>query len=114
MTDKRKPISEKDVLYVADLANLELTEEERARMVKDLNSILDYVDRLNELDTSNVEPMAQTSDRYGIDESKSGTARFAYATREDKTGPSLPREVVMENAPESDGTFFKVPKVIEK
>ena len=114
MTDYRKPITESDVLYVAELANLELTADESARMVKDLNSILDYVDRLNELDTSNVGPMAQTSDRYGIDESKSGTARFAYAMREDKTGPSLPREVVMENAPESDGTFFKVPKVIEK
>ena len=114
MTDHRQPISEKDVLYVAELANLELTSDERARMVKDLNSILDYVDRLNELDTSNVEPMAQTSDCYGIDERKSGTARFAYAMREDKTGPSLPREVVMENAPESNGAFFKVPKVIEK
>ena len=73
MTDHRQPISEQDVLYVAELANLELTADERARMVKDLNSILDYVDRLNELDTSNVEPMAQTSDRYGIDESKSGS-----------------------------------------
>ena len=114
MTDQRQPISEKDVLYVAELANLELTADERARMVKDLNSILDYVDRLNELDTSNVEPMAQTSDRYGIDQSKTGTARFAYAMREDQTGPSLPREAVMENAPDSDGAFFKVPKVIER
>lgn len=114
MTDHRQPISEQDVAYVAELANLELTADERARMVKDLNSILDYVDRLNELDTSNVEPMAQTSDRYGIDESKSGTERFAYAMREDRTEPSLPREVVMENAPETNGAFFKVPKVIEK
>jgi aspartyl-tRNA(Asn)/glutamyl-tRNA(Gln) amidotransferase subunit C len=114
MTDHRKPIADNDVLYVAELANLELTEEESARMVKDLNSILDYVDRLNELDTSNVEPMAQTSDRYGIDESKSGTARFEYAMREDKAKPSLPQETVMENAPETDGAFFKVPKVIER
>ncbi len=107
-------VTEKDVLYVADLANLELTDAERARMVKDLNSILDYIDRLNELDTSNVEPMAQVSDRYGIDESKTGTARFAYAMRDDKVRPGLPRDVVMKNAPESDGTFFKVPKVIER
>ncbi len=114
MTGNRKPIAENDVLYVAELANLELTAEERARMVKDLNSILDYVDRLNELDTANVEPMAQTSDRYGIDESKTGSARFAYAMREDQTGGSLPRDAVMENAPETDGSFFKVPKVIEK
>ena len=43
-------------------------------MVKDLNATLDYIDRLDGLDTSDVEPMAQTSDRYGIDESKTGTA----------------------------------------
>ncbi len=114
MADNRKPITEDDVLYVADLANLELSPEERARMVRDLNSILGYMDRLNELDTSNVEPMAQTSDRYGIDQSKTGTARFAYALREDKAGPLLARETVMENAPETDGAFFKVPKVIDK
>ena len=107
-------VTEKDVLYVAELANLELTEAERGRMVKDLNSILEYVDRLNELDTSKVEPMAQTSDRYGIDESKTGTARFAYAMREDQVRPGLERKTVMQNAPESDGTFFKVPKVIER
>ena len=66
-------VSEKDVAYVADLANLELTEPERERMVRDLNSILEYMDRLNELDTSRVEPMAQVSDRYGVDESKHGS-----------------------------------------
>ena len=106
-------VSEKDVLYVAELANLELTETEISRMVQDLNATLEYIDRLNELDTSNVEPMAQTSDRYGIDESKTGTARFAYAMREDQTSPSLDREAVMRNAPDSDGVFFKVPRVIE-
>jgi aspartyl-tRNA(Asn)/glutamyl-tRNA(Gln) amidotransferase subunit C len=107
-------VNEKDVLYVAELANLELTEAEVPRMVKDLNATLDYIDRLNELDTSNVEPMAQTSDRYGIDESKTGTARFAYAMREDETRPSLDRETVMKIAPDSDGAFFRVPKVIER
>jgi aspartyl-tRNA(Asn)/glutamyl-tRNA(Gln) amidotransferase subunit C len=107
-------VSEKDVLYVAELANLELTEAEIPRMVQDLNATLDYIDRLSELDTSNVEPMAQISDRYGIDQSKTGTARFAYAMREDQTRPSLDRESVMKIAPDSDGAFFKVPKVIEK
>ena len=53
-------ITDQDVTYVAGLANLELTEQERRRMAKDLNSILDYIDRLNELDTSNVPPMAQS------------------------------------------------------
>jgi aspartyl-tRNA(Asn)/glutamyl-tRNA(Gln) amidotransferase subunit C len=110
-------VSEKDVAYVADLANLELTAEERAGMVRDLNSILEYVDRLNELDTSDVPPMAQVSDRYGVDESKQGSARFAYASREDVLEglrKSLPQEVALENAPDADGTFFRVPKVIER
>ena len=67
-------VTEKDVAYVADLANLELTAEERAGMLRDLNSILEYVDRLNELDTSDVPPMAQVSDRYGVEESKQGAS----------------------------------------
>jgi aspartyl-tRNA(Asn)/glutamyl-tRNA(Gln) amidotransferase subunit C len=107
-------VSEKDVLYVAELANLELTEAEIPRMVKDLNATLEYIDRLNELDTSSIEPMAQISDNYGIDESKAGTARFAYAMREDETRPSLDRDTVMKTAPDSDNAFFKVPKVIER
>jgi aspartyl-tRNA(Asn)/glutamyl-tRNA(Gln) amidotransferase subunit C len=107
-------VTEQDVLYVAELANLELTEAEISRMVQDLSATLDYIDCLNELDTSDVEPMAQISDRYGIDESQTGSARFAYAMREDETRPSLDRDIVMRTAPESDGTFFKVPKVIER
>jgi aspartyl-tRNA(Asn)/glutamyl-tRNA(Gln) amidotransferase subunit C len=109
-------VSEKDVAYVADLANLELSVEERAGIVRDLNSILDYVERLNELDTTNVEPMAQVSDRYGADELKKENA-FSYATREDileGLRKSLPQEVALENAPDSDGTYFRVPKVIER
>jgi len=110
-------VTEKDVAYVADLANLELTAEERAGMVRDLNSILDYIEMLNELDTSEVPPMAQVSDRYGVDESKQGTERFAYASRDDVLEglrKSLPQEVALENAPDSDETFFRVPKVIER
>ena len=109
-------VTEKDVAYVADLSNLELTAEERTRMVRDLNSILGHIDSLNELDTTNVQPMAQVSDRYGVDQSKQGSARFAY-TREDVLEglrKSLPHDVALENAPDSDGTFFKVPKVIER
>src|SRR5215831_16075336 len=109
-------VSEKDVAYVADLANLELTAEERSHMVRDLNSILTYIDRLNELDTKNGSPMAQVSDRYGVDEAKKGSERFAYACREDVIHglrPSLPRKEALGNAPDSDGTFFVVPKVIE-
>ena len=110
-------VTDKDVSYVADLANLELSEDERTRMVRDLNSILDHVESLNELDTKNVPPMAQVSDRYGLDESKQGSDRFAYASRDDiheGLRKSLPHDVALVNAPDSDGTFFKVPKVIER
>jgi aspartyl-tRNA(Asn)/glutamyl-tRNA(Gln) amidotransferase subunit C len=110
-------VADKDVAYVADLANLELTQDERTRLLRDLNSILEYIERLNQLDSANVAPMAQVSDRYGVDESRQGSDRFAYAIREDvKEGlrKSLPHDVALENAPETDGTFFEVPKVIER
>jgi aspartyl-tRNA(Asn)/glutamyl-tRNA(Gln) amidotransferase subunit C len=110
-------VTEQDVGYVADLANLELSAEERAGMVRDLNSILDYVERLNELDTSAVEPMAQVSDHYGIDQSSQGSERFAYASREDVVEglrKSLSQKAALDNAPDADGTFFRVPKVIER
>jgi len=110
-------VTHRDVSYVADLANLELSEDERTRMVRDLNSILDHVESLNELDTKDVPPMAQVSDRYGLDESKQGSDRFAYASRDDiheGLRKSLPHDVALVNAPDSDGTFLKVPKVIER
>ncbi|MGA8151774.1 MAG: Asp-tRNA(Asn)/Glu-tRNA(Gln) amidotransferase subunit GatC [Terriglobales bacterium] len=104
-------VTQKDVAYVADLANLELTEQERGRLLRDLNSILEYIDRLNELDTSNVPPMAQVSARSMLGEAP------AQASREDIVEglrKSLPHEIALENAPDSDGTFFRVPKVIER
>lgn len=110
-------VTEKDVAYVADLANLELSAEESAGMLRDLNSILGYVDRLRELDTSKVPPMAQVSDRYRVDESKQGSERFAYANREDifeGLRKSLPHEEALANAPDADEHFFQVPKVIER
>ena len=99
-------VSEKEVASTANLANLDLTEEERRCMLRDLNSILDYVERLNELDTSHVQPMTQVADRYSVD-----------ACREDVPEglrPSLSHDIALQNAPASDGTFFKVPKVIER
>lgn len=110
-------VTEKDVAYVAELANLDLTDEERGRMLRDLNSILDYVDRLNELDTSDVAPMAQVSDRYGVNDAKQGSERFAYASREDVLEglrKSLPHAEALANAPDPDEDFFRVPKVIER
>ncbi len=97
-------VTERDVLHVAELANLDLTEAERARMLRDLNNILDYVDRLNELDTANVPPMAQIV--------TPGEKR--NVTRTDEPRPSLSHEDALKNAPEADGTYFVVPKVIER
>jgi aspartyl-tRNA(Asn)/glutamyl-tRNA(Gln) amidotransferase subunit C len=110
-------VTDKDVAYVAELANLELTEDERAGMLRDLNSILQYVERLSELDTSNVPAMAQVSDRYGVDDAKQGSERFASAIREDVLEglrKSLPHQEALANAPDADEEFFRVPKVIER
>ena len=85
-------------------------------MVRDLNSILGHVDSLNALDTTDVPPMAQVSDRYGVDESKKGSERFAYASREDvKEGlrKSFATEVALANAPDADGIFSKCPKLLK-
>jgi aspartyl-tRNA(Asn)/glutamyl-tRNA(Gln) amidotransferase subunit C len=109
-------VTEKDVSYVADLANLELTEEERSHMVRDLNSILGYIDLLNRLDTENVQPMAQVSTCYNADTSTAGSP-FANATREDilyGLRSSLPHAEALENAPDANENFFTVPKVIER
>ncbi|HLY98633.1 MAG TPA: Asp-tRNA(Asn)/Glu-tRNA(Gln) amidotransferase subunit GatC [Candidatus Angelobacter sp.] len=95
-------VTEQDVTYVADLANLELTEQEHARMARDLNSILEYIDRLNEVDTSSVTPMAQVASQ------QSG------ALRQDELKPSLANEAALANAPDKGEGFFRVPKVIEK
>ena len=101
-------VTEKDVANVADLANLELTVDERGVLLRDLNSILEYIDRLNELDTTDVLPMS---------EGHAKAAESASAGREDileGLRKSLPHAVALQNAPDSDGTFFKVPKVIER
>ena len=101
-------VAAEDVRRVAELANLELTAEEEVRMQRDLNAILGYVAQLNELDTAAVAPMAQVSDVL-----RSGEGLNA-SLREDRVLPSLDRQRVMASAPESDGVFFKVPKVIER
>jgi aspartyl-tRNA(Asn)/glutamyl-tRNA(Gln) amidotransferase subunit C len=111
-------VSEKDVAEVAELANLELTEAERSTLLRDLNSILDYVDTLRELDTSQVEPMAQVSGGGGLASAPGdGGEAASSAAREDileGLRKSLPRAEALCNAPDSDGTFFRVPKVIER
>jgi aspartyl-tRNA(Asn)/glutamyl-tRNA(Gln) amidotransferase subunit C len=69
------------------------------------------------LDTSDVPAMAQVSDRYGVDEAKRGSERFAYASRDDileGLRKSLPHDEALANAPDADEDFFRVPKVIER
>ena len=98
-----------DVRRVAELANLELTAEEEPRMQRDLNAILGHIAQLNELNTVGVPAMAQVGEVLG------GVPDAVGASlRPDVVRPSLDRAEVMAAAPESDGRFFKVPKVIER
>jgi len=105
-------VSVEDVRRVAELANMELTAEEEARMRRDLNAILDYVAQLSELDTAQVLPMAQVSEVLAA-EGKRATEESSVL-RVDEPRPCLDRAQVMATAPETDGTYFKVPKVIER
>ena len=104
-------VSEKDVERVAELANLELTSGEKAAMLRDLNSVLGYFAQLNELDTSSVPPMAQVAALLAQGREPRTVAQHLRA---DEIAPSLGREPVLESAPDTDGIFFKVPKVIER
>jgi aspartyl-tRNA(Asn)/glutamyl-tRNA(Gln) amidotransferase subunit C len=98
-----------DVRRVAELANLELTTEEEPRMQRDLNAILGHIAQLNELDTDGVPAMAQVGEMLGGVVDKAGAS-----LRADEVRSSLDRAMVMAAAPETDGRFFKVPKVIER
>ena len=102
-------VSMDEVLRVAELANLDLTAEEVPRMQRDLNAILGHIAQLNELDTAGVPAMAQVGEMLGAEIESTGASLRADAVR-----PSLERAAVMDSAPESDGRFFKVPKVIER
>lgn len=92
-------ITPDDVRHVARLARLQLSDEQIARFVPQLESILEYVAIMDKVDVSNVEPMAHA-------------LPLSNVLRDDVVTPSLPLEKVLQNAPESDGPFFKVPKVI--
>jgi aspartyl-tRNA(Asn)/glutamyl-tRNA(Gln) amidotransferase subunit C len=104
-------VSPDDVRRVAELANLELTADEEPRMRRDLNAILDYVAQLAELDTAEVQPMAQVFEVLGSGDAPS---EKQSALRDDAVRPCLDRAAVMASAPETDSVFFKVPKVIER
>ena len=97
-------ITEQEVRYVADLANLKLTDDEIHRLNHDLDEILTHMDTLNELDTSNVQPMAQVL--YEADETGS--------LRPDREWEPLGPENALANAPLAGAGYYKVPKVIER
>ena len=98
-------LTEKDVRYVAELAHLELTDEEVKKFLPQLDSILQYMQKLNELDTTQVEPMAQV-----IVASKENPA-----LRSDQPRPTFAgQDEALANAPESGAGCFKVPHVIER
>lgn len=97
-------ITEQEVRRVADLANLALREDEVARMAQDLDGILSHIDKLNELDTTDVEPMAQVL----FDAEETATLR------EDRERPSLTNAEAVGNAPVTSAGYYKVPRVIER
>ena len=91
-------ISVKDVEHVAKLARLELTEEEKEKFAGQLGDVLKYVEQMNEVDTSNVEPMAHAID-------------FVNVMREDAVNYEQTKQQLMANAPDAEDGFFKVPKI---
>ncbi|GAA4725831.1 Asp-tRNA(Asn)/Glu-tRNA(Gln) amidotransferase subunit GatC [Brevibacillus fulvus] len=93
-------ITRKEVEHVADLARLKLTEAEAERYTKDLNAILQFAAKLNELDTSNIQPTSHATDVKNV-------------MREDANRPSLPREEALRNAADHEDGQFKVPAVFE-
>ncbi|MEX0719729.1 MAG: Asp-tRNA(Asn)/Glu-tRNA(Gln) amidotransferase subunit GatC [Balneolaceae bacterium] len=93
-------VTEKDVLYVANLAKLHLSDKEVKSLAGDMNNILDYMELLNELDTSDVQPLDHVHEME---------SRF----RKDAAKTPLSHEDAMKNAPDADSDYFRVPKVIE-
>jgi aspartyl-tRNA(Asn)/glutamyl-tRNA(Gln) amidotransferase subunit C len=96
---QKQHLTLEDVKHVAKLSRLALPEERLAALTGELESILGYIDKLAEVDTTGVEPMAHALPVHNV-------------LREDVAQEALPLEKVLQNAPETDGPFFKVPKVI--
>lgn len=91
-------ITIQDVEHVAKLARLDLTEEEKVKFSKQLGDVLKYVEQMNEVDTSNVEPLSHVVD-------------FNNVMREDEIHYDCSKEELMMNSPEEENGFFKVPKI---
>lgn len=92
-------VSRQDVEHSADLAKLSFSDEEKERLTRELNTILEYVEHLNTLDTANVEPLTQVIPSSNV-------------LREDVVTPGVTREEALLNAPARTEEFFRVPKVI--
>ena len=86
---------------LAKLSRLQFNEQEKEIIKKDLQRMIEFVDKLKELDTTGIEPLMHMSDSMNV-------------LREDKVQGSISREEALKNAPDSDGVFIKVPKVIER
>jgi|SRR3954470_18582876 len=99
MSQQQQKITLTDTRHVAKLARLALSDQQLLRFTGQLESILEYVAKIDQVDVSGVEPMAHA-------------VPLANVLRDDVVGPSLPLEKVLQNAPDTDGPFFKVPKVI--
>lgn len=93
-------ITREQVEYVAHLSRLELTDEEKTTFAEQLDSILQYVEKLNELDTERVEPLMHVAEGVNV-------------FRDDAPGESLPRDEALGNAPEQSEGCFKVPRIID-
>ena len=91
-------ITVKDVEHVAKLARLELNDAEKEKFTKQLGDVLKYVEQMNEVDTTNVKPMAHAFDIVNV-------------MREDKVISEITRDELLKNAPEEENGFFKVPKI---
>ncbi|MDA9554890.1 Asp-tRNA(Asn)/Glu-tRNA(Gln) amidotransferase subunit GatC [Pelobium sp.] len=94
-------IDKETVEKIAHLGRLELTENEKEKSIEELSEILDFMAKLNELDTEGVEPLIYMNDAVNV-------------LREDKVIQDLSREEALKNAPLKDDTYFKVSKVIQK
>ncbi|PID60699.1 MAG: Asp-tRNA(Asn)/Glu-tRNA(Gln) amidotransferase GatCAB subunit C [Ignavibacteriae bacterium] len=92
-------VTKDEVKKIAELARLEFKEDEIKNFTDEMNKILTYVEKLNELDTSNVEPLSHPIENTNV-------------FREDKIHQSTPTEDALKNAPDSTSEHFKVPKVI--
>lgn len=90
-----------DLEKIAHLARLKLTDDEKEKFLGQLNQILEYVEKLNELDTEGVEPLSHSMDLINV-------------MRKDIERTSLPREKALENAPSKNDQFFRVPKVVSR